>query len=445
MKISIFGLGYVGSVSAGCLAALGHKVIGVDVNRVKVDMINAGQSPVIENGLEDLIAQEVESGRLRADTSADAAIADSDLSLICVGTPSDDVNGSLDLTYVERVCREIGQALAKKPRYHVVIVRSTILPGSTEERVIPILENASEGRAGQDFGIVFNPEFLREGTAVRDFYHPPFTLIGQLGDESTGGQSVSTLMGDLYAGIDAPLLIVPLGVAEMVKYAHNAFHALKVAFANEIGNICKRQNIDSHQVMSIFCRDDKLNISPAYLKPGFAFGGSCLPKDLKALLYLGRHLDLHLPVLEAILPSNEMQIKIGLDMIAQTGKRKVGVLGFSFKAGTDDLRHSAQVELIERLIGKGYQVRLFDRNVSLARLQGTNKTYIEREIPHIATLMCASVEEVLAESEVVVIGNRDESFASALQRLSHGLIVIDLVRITEQVTSVDGWYQGICW
>lgn len=445
MKISIFGLGYVGSVSAGCLAALGHEVTGVDVNPDKVDMINAGQSPVIEAGLDDLITQGVETGRLRADTRADAAIADSELSLICVGTPSDDANGSLDLTYIERVCREVGQALAKKETYHIVVVRSTILPGSTKERIIPILENASGGRAGQDFGVAYNPEFLREGTAVRDFNHPPFTLIGQQGDEGTGRQSTSMTVTDLYSGIDAPLLVVPINVAEMVKYASNAFHALKISFANEIGNICKRQNIDSHQVMSAFCHDDKLNISPAYLKPGFAFGGSCLPKDLKALLYLGRHLDLHLPVLEAILPSNEMQIKIGLDMIAQTGKKKVGVLGFSFKAGTDDLRHSAQVELIERLIGKGYQVRLFDRNVSLARLQGANKTYIEKEIPHIATLMCASVEEVLAESEVVVIGNRDESFTRALQRRTHGPIVIDLVRIAEQMTSADGQYRGICW
>jgi GDP-mannose 6-dehydrogenase len=432
-------------VSAGCLAALGHEVIGVDVNPSKVDMINAGQSPVIEAGLEDHIAKGVEMGRLRAETLADAAIADSDLSLICVGTPSDDANGSLDLTFIERVCQEIGQALAKKETYHIIVVRSTILPGSTEERVIPILEHASGGRAGQDFGVAFNPEFLREGTAVRDFFHPPFTLIGQLDDESKGGQPVSTTVAGLYADLDAPLMIVPLKVAEMVKYANNAFHALKVTFANEIGNICKQQNIDSHQVMSVFCRDDKLNISPTYLKPGFAFGGSCLPKDLKALLYLGRHLDLHLPVLEAILPSNEMQIKVGLDMIAQTGKKKVGVLGFSFKAGTDDLRHSAQVELVERLIGKGYQVRLFDRNVSLARLHGANKTYIEREIPHIATLMCASVEEVLEESEVVVIGNRDESFASALKSLSQSPIVIDLVRIMEQATSADGRYQGICW
>jgi GDP-mannose 6-dehydrogenase len=445
VKISVFGLGYVGSVSAGCLAALGHKVTGVDVNPIKVDMINAGQSPVIEAGLDDLIAKGVETGHLRADTLAEAAVADSDLSLICVGTPSDDANGSLDLTYVERVCQEVGQALATKGTYHIVVVRSTILPGSTEERILPILENASGGKAGQDFGVAYNPEFLREGTAVRDFYHPPFTLIGQLGEGSIGERPVSTMATDLYSPIDAPLLVVPLNVAEMIKYTSNAFHALKVSFANEIGNICKRRNIDSHQVMSVFCRDDKLNISPAYLKPGFAFGGSCLPKDLKALLYLGRHLDLHLPVLEAILPSNEMQIKIALDMIAQTGKRKVGVLGFSFKAGTDDLRHSAQVELIERLIGKGYHVRLFDRNVTLARLQGTNKTYIEKEIPHIATLMCASVQEVLAESEVVVVGNRDESFASALQSLSHDQIVIDLVRVTDQMTSANGQYQGICW
>jgi len=438
VKISVFGLGYVGSVSAGCLAQLGHEVIGVDINPVKVDMINAGQSPVIETGLDILIAEEVKSGRLKANTMSCEAIAASNLSLICVGTPSGS-NGSLNLTYVERVCQEIGQALANKTDYHVVVVRSTVLPGGTEERVIPVLENASGRQAGYDFGVCFNPEFLREGTAVHDFHHPPFSVIGQY--DNQGGRIVA----DLYADIDAPLLVVPVKVAEMVKYANNAFHALKVVFANEIGNICKQQGIDSHQVMDIFCMDEKLNLSPYYLKPGFAFGGSCLPKDLRALLYHARRLDLRVPVLEAILPSNAFQVKRGFDLIQQTGSKKIGVLGFSFKAGTDDLRESPLVELIETLIGKGYQVKVYDKNVSLARLHGANRTYIEHEIPHIATLMCPSLDEVLAESEVVVIGNKAPEFGQALQQVRQDQVVIDLVRIMKDIDHLDVRYEGICW
>jgi len=412
--------------------------MGVDVNPMKVDMVNAGQSPVIEPGLDDLIAEGVNAGRLRATTEAAEAVSASDVSLICVGTPSDD-NGNLNLTYVERVCQDIGQALARKDGYHVVVVRSTMLPGSTEERVIPTLEGSSARRAGQDFGICFNPEFLREGTAVYDFHHPPFTLIGQY--EGRGAEIVA----DLYAGVDAPLRIVPLKVAEMVKYANNAFHALKVTFANEIGNICKRQGVDSHQVMDIFCMDEKLNLSPYYLKPGFAFGGSCLPKDLRALLYHGHRLDLNLPVLEAILLSNELQVKIGVEMIRRTGKKKVGVLGFSFKAGTDDLRESPLVELIETLIGKGYQVSIYDKNVSLARLHGANRVYIEREIPHIASLMCNSLDEVLASSEVIVIGNKAPEFRNVSQRIRPDQTIIDLVRISQEIDRSDARYEGICW
>ena len=438
MKISVFGLGYVGCVSAGCLTSLGHNVIGVDVNPMKVDMVNAGQSPVIEEGLDTLISEGVKAGRLRADTRADEAIAASDVSLICVGTPSDD-NGNLNLMAAERVCQEIGQALAVKDGYHVVVVRSTMLPGSTEERVIPILENASGCRAGQDFGVAFNPEFLREGTAVHDFHHPPISLIGQY--DIRGAQMIA----ELYADIDAPLLIVPLKVAEMVKYANNAFHALKIAFANEIGNICKEQGIDSHQVMDVFCMDNKLNLSAYYLKPGFAFGGSCLPKDLRALLYHAHRLDLNVSVLEAILPSNEAQIKRGVDLIKRTGRKKIGVLGLSFKAGTDDLRESPMVVLIETLIGKGYQVKIYDKNVSLARLHGANRAYIEREVPHIATLMCNSVEDVVAGSEVIVIGNRDAAFTDVLQNLRRDQTVIDLVRITNRVANPNGQYRGICW
>jgi GDP-mannose 6-dehydrogenase len=413
-------------------------VIGVDVNPMKVEMVNAGQSPVIEQGLDTLISEGIEAGRLRADTSASEAVAASDVSLICVGTPSDD-NGNLNLVAVERVCQEIGRALANKDGYHVVVLRSTMLPGSTEERVIPILESASGCRAGQDFGVAFNPEFLREGTAVYDFHHPPFSLIGQY--DVQGAKTIA----DLYADVDAPLLIVPLKVAEMVKYANNAFHALKIAFANEIGNICKEQGIDSHQVMDVFCMDNKLNLSAYYLKPGFAFGGSCLPKDLRALLHHAHRLDLNVPVLEAILPSNEAQIKRGLDLIKKTGTKKIGVLGLSFKAGTDDLRESPMVVLIETLIGKGYQVKIYDKNVSLARLHGANRAYIEREIPHIASLMCDSVEEVVTASEVIVIGNRDAAFADVLQNLRSDQMAIDLVRITDRVADPNGQYRGMCW
>jgi GDP-mannose 6-dehydrogenase len=438
VRISVFGLGYVGSVSAGCLAALGHEVVGVDVNPVKVDMINAGQSPVIEAELDALIAAGVESGRLRAGTSAGEAIAASDVSFVCVGTPSDS-NGDLNLAYVERVCQEIGEALATSGDYHVVVVRSTMLPGSTDECVIPILESASGRQAGRNFGVSYNPEFLREGTAIYDFQHPPFTLVGQY--DHRGAE----IAADLYGGVDAPLLIVPLKVAEMVKYANNAFHALKVTFANEIGNICKEQGIDSHQVMDIFCRDDKLNLSSHYLRPGFAFGGSCLPKDLRALLYRAHRLDLRLPVLEAILPSNELQVRRGFELIRRTGCKEVGVLGFSFKAGTDDLRESPLVELIETLIGKGYQVKVYDRNVSLARLHGANRAYIEREIPHIASLMCDSMEEVVSESELIVVGNEAPEFRQVLDRVRQDQVVVDLVRLWNDIDELDARYEGICW
>lgn len=438
MKISVFGLGYVGSVSAACLTALGHEVVGIDVNPVKVDLINTGQGPVVEAGLDALIAKGVETGRLSADTRASEAIAASEVSLICVGTPSD-ANGNLNMASVERVCQEIGGALSDKESYHVVVVRSTVLPGSTEERVLPILERASGRRAGRDFGVSFNPEFLREGTAVYDFYHPPFSLIGQYDDRG------ARLVADLYAAVDAPLLIVPLKVAEMVKYANNAFHALKVAFANEIGNVCKRQGIDSHQVMDIFCMDEKLNLSSYYLKPGFAFGGSCLPKDLRALLYHAHRLDLSVPVLEAILPSNELQVRQGFELIKRIGKKKIGVLGFSFKAGTDDLRESPLVQLIEMLIGKGYHVQVYDQNVSLARLHGANRAYIEREIPHIASLMCDSLDEVLTDSEVIVIGNKSPEFHNVPWRARQGQVVIDLVRILKDIDRSDAEYEGICW
>jgi GDP-mannose 6-dehydrogenase len=438
MKISIFGLGYVGCVSAACLAEQGHYVVGVDINDDKVNMINRGQSPIIEQDLEVIIKNCVSAGRLRATTNALEGINDSDISLVCVGTPSNS-NGSLNLQFVEQVCREIGQGLSEKKERHVVVLRSTMLPGSTEDRVIPALEDGSGLKAGQGFGVCVNPEFLREGTSIYDFHHPPFTLIG----EHLEGDG--DVVARLYETIDAPCIRVPLRVAEIVKYANNTFHALKICFANEIGNICKQEGVDSHQVMDIFCMDTKLNLSAYYLKPGFAFGGSCLPKDLRALLYHSRQRDLELPILCSILPSNEMQLQRGLELIKETGKKKIGVLGFSFKADTDDLRESPLVRLIETLIGKGYSVRLYDRNVSMAKLHGANKEYIEKEIPHISTLMCPSLSQVIEEAEVIIIGNKDPEFVQALEIARPDQIIIDLVRITDDFGQINSQYQGICW
>jgi len=436
--ISIFGLGYVGAVSVACWADSGHTVTGVDVNETKLEMIKQGKSPIIEKGLDDLLAKGVAEGRIHTSLNPIQAIQDSDISFICVGTPSHP-NGSLNLNYVKRVCEEIGLALARKNDYHVIVIRSTLLPGSTEQVVIPTLERASGKKHGQDFGVCFNPEFLREGSSIEDFYDPPFTVIG------SDDEKAAAMVAGLYKILKAPLIIVPFKVAEMVKYANNAFHALKVTFANEIGNICKQQGIDSHQVMDIFCQDTKLNLSPYYLKPGFAFGGSCLPKDLRALLYHCRHYDVYPPVLEAILPSNRRQIDVAFQMIRRTKCKKIGILGFSFKAGTDDLRESPMVELIERLIGKGYQVKVYDRNVSLANLQGANRVYIEQEITHIAILMTDSVEAILNDSEVLVVGNKAAEFGDILNQLQPQQVVIDLVRITEQIDQLKSQYQGICW
>lgn len=437
MKLSVFGLGYVGCVSAACFAKEGHEVTGVDVNSTKVEIINSGRSPIVEAGVNELIGEMVKEGRLRALTDSATAIQDSEISLICVGTPSN-ANGSLNLEYVRRVCQEIGAALRTKSEQHTVVVRSTMLPGTIESLVVPTLEEHSGKKCGRDFGVCINPEFLREGTSLKDFYAPPFTLIGA--DEETAAAIVSKL----YSGIKAPLFVTAIKAAEMVKYACNCFHALKVSFANELGNICKGLGIDSHQVMDVFCQDTKLNLSPYYLKPGFAFGGSCLPKDLRAITYKAKELDVDVPVLSSILPSNRQQIERAVEMILRTGKKRIGVLGFSFKAGTDDLRESPMVALIETLIGKGMKLEIYDRDVSLARLFGANKEYIEREIPHIAQLMRARMEEVLEAADVLVIGNKAEEFREIESRLRKDQIVIDLVRLFGERTS-DGQYQGICW
>ena len=436
--ISVFGLGYVGCVLAACLAERGHNVIGVDVNTMKVESLNRGESPLIEPGLGELIHKNVSTGRLKATQDTEWAVLNSDLSFICVGTPSN-ANGSLNTDYVTRVCEDIGSGLAKKNAFHIVVVRSTLLPGTTEEMLQPILENCSGKTIGIGFGLGYNPEFLREGTSIKDFFDPPYTVIG------ADDEKVMEAVKQVYSMLDAPLIEVPIKVAEMVKYVNNAFHALKVTFANEIGSICKQQNIDSHQVMEIFCMDRKLNLSPYYLKPGFAFGGSCLPKDLRALLYHSRKLDMHLPVLEAILPSNELQIAHAYQLIRQTGCKKIGVLGLSFKEGTDDLRESPMVELIEHLVGKGYQVKVYDKNVSLSKLHGANRAYIEHEIPHISQLLTESIEDVIEHSDVVVVGNKTEGYSEIAEKLREDHKVIDLVRVKNGPYTSNGHYQGIGW
>ena len=437
MKIAVLGLGYVGTVSAGCLAQQGHDVLGVDPEPRKVDLINAGKSPIIEKDIGGIIERQVAGGRLAATTDVIDAVQRSDLALVCVGTPSR-ANGDIELKYIRRVCEEIGTAMRHHQGAPAVVIRSTMLPGTMREVVIPTLESFSGRRAGAEFGVCINPEFLREGTSVHDYFHPPKTVIGEFNPAS------GNLVASLYAQIDAPMVRTDIETAEMVKYADNCWHALKVGFANEIGNICKGLGVDGHRVMDIFCQDTKLNLSPYYLKPGFAFGGSCLPKDLRALLYKAKTLDLSLPILASILPSNEQQIERGVRTVIEKGRRKVGVLGFSFKAGTDDLRESPVVELTERLIGKGYELKIYDSNVNIAKIHGANRDYILNHIPHISRLMVSSIEEVMAHAETIIIGNSAPEFRDVPQRLSHGQSVIDLVRITES-RSVAGLYEGICW
>jgi GDP-mannose 6-dehydrogenase len=438
LKVTIFGLGYVGTVSAGCLASGGHEVIGVDPVQTKVGLINSGRSPIIEADISELIASSVADGRLRATDDVAQAIRETELSFVCVGTPSQS-NGNLDLRYIKRVCEQIGQALKDKDEWHTVVIRSTILPGTMCQIVIPALEQSSGKTAGVDFGVCHNPEFLREGSAVKDFHCPPKTVIGEL-DEASGD-----LLAALYAGLPGPLIRTDLRTAEMVKYSDNSWHALKIGFANEIGNLCKSFDIDAHEVMKIFCQDQKLNISPAYLMPGFAFGGSCLPKDLRALAYRAKMHDLELPILSSILQSNEMQIARGMQSIIDKGHKRIGVLGFSFKAGTDDLRESPVIEVTERLLGKGYDLRIYDKNVNIASLVGANRDFILNRIPHISKLMVGDIDDVLDHAQTVVIGNKDPEFGNVPERLREDQVLVDFVRVTGGRRSEVGKYDGICW
>ncbi len=432
-------MGYVGCVSAACLASRGNQVVGVDVSADKVAMVREGRTPVVEERIGELIAEQVAEGRLTATSDSAEAVARTDIALVCVGTPSTPA-GDLTTTYLEQVAEEIGAALATREgdRYTVVI-RSTMLPTTCEQVVQPRIEAASGMRAGEGFGLAVNPEFLREGSSVRDFFDPPKTVIGQVDDAS--GDAVASL----YDGLPGPLYRVPLRVAEMTKYVDNGFHALKVGFANEIGAVCKALGLDSHVVMDIFTSDTKLNISPAYLKPGFAFGGSCLPKDLRAITHRARRADTPVPILESILPSNEQQIDRVFQAIEATGARRVGLIGLSFKAGTDDLRESPMVALAERLLGRGFELMIYDRNVAVSRLLGANRAYVDSRIPHLSKLMAGSADAVVNHAEVCVVGAADPDALAALERVE-GRIIVDLVRYpgSERLEGEPG-YIGVGW
>jgi GDP-mannose 6-dehydrogenase len=437
MRISVFGMGYVGSVTAACLAEQRHDVIGVDLNPTKIRLINEGQTPVIEPSLGDLVRDAVQEGRLRATGNAAEAVNSTEISLVCVGTPTLR-SGKLDLTGIEKVSGELGRALKGKSAFHTIAVRSTILPGTSDTLVIPTIEAASGKTAGRDFAVCYNPEFIREGTAVADFYAPPFTIIGA--HDQVHGQPVAAL----YAAIDKPLVHTEVRLAEMLKYICNAFHAMKIVFANEVGIIAKSVGVDSQALMQLFCSDEKLNISRAYLQPGFAFGGSCLPKDVRSLAYCAREHDLKVPMLEAVLSSNQIHIQRGIDLILQTGKKRVGVLGLSFKPDTDDLRESPMVELVKALLGEGCQVKIYDEKVKLSAIVGANREFVEKEIPHIGALLEDTIEEVVRHSEVIVVGRDAREFRQLRELLRPDQIVVELAR-SRNLEGTSARRVGICW
>lgn len=438
MRISIFGLGYVGAVAGACIADSGHEVIAVDTDIVKVKCIRDGRSPIVEPGLDEMIRKNVAAGRLKATSDAIEAVQNTDMSLICVGTPSNE-DGSLKLDYIRDVCRQIGVALSKKDGYHSVVLRSTVVPGTARSVAIPILAEASGKEPGVDFGFGNNPEFLRESTAIYDYFNPPKIVIGAIDDRTA--KAVSTL----YKGIEAPEVITEIEVAEGVKYADNAWHAMKVGFANEVGNIMKEHGVDSHKVMDIFCLDTKLNISKAYLKPGFAFGGSCLPKDVRALRASAQHKGLKTPIFDALLEANEEQVRRAHQMVLKSGKKKIAMLGLAFKADSDDLRESPLVTLADMLIGNGFEVSIYDPHVLQAsKMEGANKKYITEGIPHISRCLVSSPKE-LEKAELFIIGNHGAEFSQIVAQANDNLAVIDLVRLKDRAGEKRKAYTGICW
>lgn len=437
MKISIFGLGYVGAVSCACLPELGHEVIGVDTNPLKVRMINDGQSPVVEEGINELIAAAVKAGRLRATENLEEAIMGSEVSLISVATPSK-ANYEPDLSAVDAVIESIGRVIANKPGAHTVVLRSTVAPGTTEDRILPLLERAAGRKVGDRLSLVFNPEFLREGSSVKDFHQPPQTVIGSVDEEGYA------ILEAMYQGLPGAFVRTSCKVAESVKYLCNVFHAMKIVFANEAGSVLKACGLDGREVMKIFCQDTQLNISPAYLRPGFAFGGSCLPKEVKGFLTLARDRDVAVPAVAGLLDSNEAHVKTAYRLIARDGRRRVALFGLAFKPGTDDMRDSPLVALAEQLLGKGFEMRIFDRNVKISRLLGKNKEFVEREIPHLDRLLLDSPEAVLDQAEVIVIGHADAEARAVIVARAKGKRIVDLSGYAE-LRDCGAEYEGICW
>lgn len=436
MNVSIFGLGYVGCVSAGCLAQNGHKIIGVDVSETKVGQINSGNATIIEKDIDDIIRKQVKNGRIFATQDYSLAVQDSDISIICVGTPTS-ANGHLDLSYIFNVVNQIAESLKKKNRFHVIAIRSTVNPG-TSEKCAEIISEISGKINGKDFAVLSNPEFLREGSAVQDYFNPPFTLIG-----SENIYAVEQ-MSELYKSIDAEIIVTKTRTAEILKYINNSFHALKISFANEVGKICKALGIDSHELMEIFSKDKQLNISSYYLKPGFAYGGSCLPKDLKAINTIAHDLYIDVPVLSHIEHSNDLQKKYAYDLVTSLSKKNIGFLGISFKSGTDDLRRSPSVDLVEMLVGKGYSIKIYDREINLSKLTGRNKEYIEKHLPHLSELMVSSFQQLLNESDVIVISKKDLEHKDAINNSLSSKYIVDLVRYDENLIGKKNYY-GLCW
>jgi len=438
MRVVVVGLGYVGSVCSACLASRGHDVVGVDTSEHKVEQIARGRSPIVETGLEPMILEGRAAGRLSATTRIADAMPGAEVVLVCVGTPSA-ADGSLDLGHVRRATGEVGAALALSGAFTTVVMRSTMLPGSVEGDLLPTLEQASGGRAGTDFGVAYNPEFLREGSAIADFFGAGYTVVG------AGDPRSADALRRLYDGIGGELLVTPIRTAEMLKYVNNAYHALKVSFANEVGRICKREGIDSHEVMRLFCRDTRLNLGPNYLQPGFAFGGSCLPKDLRALNHRARHHDLDLPVIASILRSNDRHIDEAIHLIERLRRKRLGFLGLSFKAETDDLRESPILAVISALVGKGYSVLLHDPNLDMERVLGANRRFVEDQVPYLPERLRATVEEVVSQSEVLVIANRAPIYAGVGGMLQSGQIVVDLAHAVDRRTVLHGEYHGLAW
>lgn len=434
MNISIFGLGYVGCVSLACLAKNGHTVIGVDVVAYKNDRINLGKATIIEKDIDELIARHWKDGKIRATQDSKEAIMQTDISIVCVGTPSN-VNGHLNLNAIFETAEHIGEALKFKDSFHIAVIRSTVLPG-TNQKVGEIIAERSGKIRNVDFAVVSNPEFLREGSAVKDYYNPPITVIGTDNDEA------SKKVAEMYEGINTSFEKTSIEIAELIKYVNNTFHALKVSFANEVGNICKKMGIDSHELMHLFCMDHQLNLSSYYLKPGFAFGGSCLPKDVTAFKTMAHDFYLESPVLNSIMDSNENQKRRALEMVLQKKSKKIGILGLSFKKGTDDLRHSPIVELAEILLGKGCTLIIYDRNVNVSKLSGANKAYIDEHIPHLSKLVVDDLDQVINKSETVIITHNEPEFKN-LNKKYPDVHFIDLVKIKDGVSS--GNYEGICW